>query len=319
MISVALCTFNGEKFISSQLDSILRQSLPVDEIIVCDDCSTDSTISILQKYATQFSVIHLIENEHNLGYVANFEKAIQLCQGDYIFLSDQDDIWHLDKVAISVHSLSTSGMYGAFTNARIIDRDGSLVDRRTLFERLNLLPYIQQGILQQNLFGLLCLRGNFVTGATLVLTRRGREIVLPFRTTSSCIHDGWIALRLSGVEKLGFIERPLIDYRLHPEQQVGLSFISSKDFIAECFNGYGSIYQLMRRRRRFGAMSNIFGFGRKEQHLSFQTYFELWKRNCSKGPRIIIEWLLFLLSEVFVWLKFNNSKHYSRKATVKAM
>ena len=151
MISVALCTFNGEKFISQQLDSILSQSVPVDEIVVCDDGSTDSTCQILEQYAAQSQSIRLIKNEHNLGYIANFEKAIRLCQGDYIFLSDQDDIWHPDKVAESIGYLSSSGMFGAFTDARIIDTDGKETGH-TLFQLLNLRPYIEKGILQKHLF-----------------------------------------------------------------------------------------------------------------------------------------------------------------------
>ena len=307
MISAALCTFNGEAFLSQQLDSILCQSVPVDEIIVCDDCSTDSTKQILEKYAAQFPSIRFIENEHNLGYIANFEKAILLCKGDYIFLSDQDDIWHPDKVASSISFLSKSGMYGAFTDAQIINENGDFTGK-TLFGLLNLWPFIQKGILQQHMFGLLCLKGNFVTGATLVLTKKGKELVLPFRTSRSVIHDGWIALKLSESGKLGYLETPLTDYRTHPRQQVGINHNPPKDFIAELLQGKGDIHQLMRRRRRFGALSKSLNFGIKENRLSYYTYIDLWKRNCSKNPKILFEWLLLFLTEVFVWLKLDNSR-----------
>lgn len=315
MISVALCTFNGEKYISEQLDSILSQSVPVDEIIVCDDCSTDATKQILRQYAMQFPFIRLIENERNLGYIRNFEKAIRLCQGDYIFLSDQDDIWHSDKVAKSVSYLSGSGMYGAFTNARIIDHEGAFLGW-TLFGVLQLEPYIQKGFLQKNIFGLLCFRGNFVTGATLVLTRMGKEKVLPFKTPLNTphpiIHDGWIALRLSGMNKLGFIDTPLIDYRTHSEQQIGLNVTFPPplrpDFFAACLEGKGDINQLMRRRLSFGRLSKSLGFGENERRLSYHTYFEFWKKNRSKGPKILFEWILLLLTEVFVWLKLDSSR-----------
>ena len=87
MISVAMTTFNGEKYIEKQIESILNQSLSVDEIIICDDGSTDNTIELMKKYNVQ-----IIQNKKNLGYKLNFKKAMEKCKGDYIFLCDQDAV-----------------------------------------------------------------------------------------------------------------------------------------------------------------------------------------------------------------------------------
>lgn len=307
MISVALCTFNGEEFISEQLDSILCQSVPVDEIVICDDCSTDTTWQILEQYAAQSQKIRLYRNEHNLGYISNFDKALRLCQGDYVFLSDQDDVWHPEKVAESVGYLSTSGMYGAFSNARIIDQEGQFVGK-TLFDLLNLRPYIQKGILQEYLFEILCFRRNLVTGATLVLTRKGKEMVLPLRSSNLFIHDAWIALCLSAHDKLGYIDKPLIDYRIHSGQEMGLNFNPPKDFLADCFDGNGNIKQLMRLRRRYGALSKSCSFGKEQGRHVFRTYYKLWKNNRKKGMAGWYDGLLFLLTELFVFLRLDNSK-----------
>lgn len=96
--SVALCTYNGEKYIKEQLDSILNQTKKVDEIIVCDDCSSDKTVEILNHYSsTNPGLFKIYINEQNLRSVKNFEKAITLCTGDIIFLSDQDDFWVNEK------------------------------------------------------------------------------------------------------------------------------------------------------------------------------------------------------------------------------
>ena len=92
MISIAMATYNGELFIREQLDSILTQTLSDWELIVCDDGSTDNTLSILQEYANNDSRIKIYQNETNLGFKRNFEKAIGLCSGEYIALCDQDDI-----------------------------------------------------------------------------------------------------------------------------------------------------------------------------------------------------------------------------------
>ena len=100
-ISVALCTYNGETFIDQQINSILNQTLKVDEIVVCDDISKDNTIKIIQEYSLKFpDIFKIYINESNIGSVKNFEKAISLCTGEIIFLSDQDDVWELNKVFI---------------------------------------------------------------------------------------------------------------------------------------------------------------------------------------------------------------------------
>ena len=95
MISVAMTTYNGEQYIKEQLTSIIHQSRQVNEIIICDDCSKDHTPEIIQSFQNQYKDINikLYINEKNVGYRDNFKKAISLCSGDYIFISDQDDIW----------------------------------------------------------------------------------------------------------------------------------------------------------------------------------------------------------------------------------
>ena len=102
-ISVALCTYNGEKYLHQQIDSILNQTVPVHEIVVCDDGSNDQTSKILTQYQTKFPEVFKIHfNTENLRSVKNFEKAISLCTGDIIFLSDQDDIWEENKVEVFI-------------------------------------------------------------------------------------------------------------------------------------------------------------------------------------------------------------------------
>ena len=142
-ISVALCTFNGEKYIEKQLDSILNQSIKVNEIIVCDDHSVDTTISILDKYSLNYpELFKLHKNENNLRSNKNFEKAISLCTGDYIFLSDQDDLWREDKVEKTLNVFSKNPTAeGVFSNATLINdidqllfKDISLWDSVYFFE-----------------------------------------------------------------------------------------------------------------------------------------------------------------------------------------
>ena len=108
-LSVAMCTYNGEQHVNEQLESILKQTMTVDEIIICDDGSTDKTIQIIEQFQMNFpNIITLHRNSFNLGSNKNFEKAITLCSGDYIFLSDQDDIWKINKVEKIIQSFLDS-------------------------------------------------------------------------------------------------------------------------------------------------------------------------------------------------------------------
>jgi len=106
MISVCMATYNGARFIRAQVDSILEQLGPEDELVVCDDGSRDQTLSILVDYHDARIKIH--RNPDQLGHVRNFERAISLAEGDYIFLSDQDDVWTPDRVRLMIDSMNAA-------------------------------------------------------------------------------------------------------------------------------------------------------------------------------------------------------------------
>jgi glycosyltransferase involved in cell wall biosynthesis len=279
MISVALCTYNGEKYIRQQLDSILSQSMFVDEIVICDDCSKDSTCTILESYAYRFPQIRLIKNEKNVGFRKNFENALIECKGDFIFFSDQDDLWHGDKVKKTVDYLNGSGNYGVFSDGILIDQDNNEMGL-TLFSYNMLSPYISKGLLDNYTFEILCLKDNFVTGAALAITKEAKDMVIPFKTSQCILHDMWIALRLSSCHKLGYIDETLISYRIHPNQECGfdLKRKRSVDPLLNCFIGSGSCSYLLRRRRNcLGVMFNC-RFDLKERRILFDTYKKLYFR-----------------------------------------
>ncbi len=131
-ISVAMCTYNGADFLPAQLESILAQSRPPDEIIICDDGSTDETQALLKKFAAESPVSASIQlNEENLGSVKNFEQAIRLCSGDVIALSDQDDVWRSDKLELIEAAFTNAPAAGlVFSDAELVDENLKSLDRR---------------------------------------------------------------------------------------------------------------------------------------------------------------------------------------------
>ena len=126
-VSIALCTYNGEKFIREQIESYLTQTVLPDEIIVCDDGSSDDTVSIVRQYleANEGIKWRLIQNEKTLGTNKNFEKAVGFCSGDFIFFSDQDDIWRNEKIEQTISFFNKNRECEAiFSNAILIDENG---------------------------------------------------------------------------------------------------------------------------------------------------------------------------------------------------
>lgn len=223
-ISVALCTYNGALFIKKQLDSILNQiDFKIDEIIVCDDNSTDTTIDILNNYKEKYPTIFSIyKNETNLGSTKNFEKAITLCSGDYIFLSDQDDIWKENKVKtiLSVFDKNPNAE-GVFSNADIIDQNDKLVPNITIWDSIFFLEKeLPKPI---DFFNVISKNGNVVTGGTLCIKKIVKDFIFPF--TDEVLHDEKIANILTLRESLFYSTENLISYRLHEKQQVGMKNI----------------------------------------------------------------------------------------------
>lgn len=220
-ISVALCTYNGAKYLSQQIDSILKQQGHItNEIIVCDDKSTDDTLKILAKYKDLHPTIFKIHsNEINLGSTKNFEKAISLCSGDYIFLSDQDDIWKKDKIE---QVLAIFKKYpdaeGVFSNANLIDNNGNQISQKSIWESVFFLEKeLPKPI---DFFDVIAKNGNVVTGATLCIKKNVKDFVFPF--TDGVLHDESIAISLALRKTLFYSIENLISYRIHDKQQVGM-------------------------------------------------------------------------------------------------
>lgn len=221
--SVALCTFNGEKYLRKQLDSILEQTVAVDEIVVCDDLSTDATLSILNQYKETFPNIFKIHaNEKNLRSVKNFEKAISLCENEIVFLCDQDDMWVPEKVEVILNQFKISPELQVIaTNAFIINDDEDMLNVSTIYD----IPSKTTKEMKEILF----FHQNFCTGATIAMRKEFADDLMPFPPENLFHHDEWIALKASLKNQLLFLNDRLIKYRIHQNQLVGGVIFSEQD------------------------------------------------------------------------------------------
>lgn len=215
MISVALCTYNGEKYIEEQINSILMQTVPVDEIIVCDDGSTDSTIEKVKEIQGKSRAgqkIKVFANKPNLGVTKNFEKALSLCEGDIIFLSDQDDIWLDNKVELMLDVFNNNeDCQLIFTDATLVDANGTDIGRG-LWDLTN--PPRKEKYEIQDFLGL-----RFVTGATVALRKELLKHTMPI--PECWIHDAWLASNAAVYGSVRSIDQRLIKYRQHEKNVIG--------------------------------------------------------------------------------------------------
>ena len=204
LVSIVLTLYNGQRFLAQQLDSILSQTYKSLEIIVSDDASTDNGFAIAQSRAELDERLVLIHHEKNLGLHANLGLALERATGDYIAISDQDDIWRLDKIEKQLSLLN--GSVGIYSDSILIDAEGNNVGA-TLFESLNIKPREEITKTVSLFFK------NVVSGHTLLFHRSLLSMVLPFAEDN--IFDYQLALAASCFGGLKLYPDPLVYHRIH--------------------------------------------------------------------------------------------------------
>lgn len=218
--SVAIATYNGAKFLEEQLTSIARQSCPVDEVVVSDDCSSDESVRVAREAAARLGLTaRILGNTARLGVASNFERAMTACSGEIVFLADQDDVWYTNKVECVLAAFSENPrLLAAFSDAVVVDER-----RRPLHDSLlglsRLTSTERARIRAGGIFDVLMTR-NVVAGATMALRASGISLALP--VPQGWFHDEWLALFLSSVGEVALIDEPLIEYRQHQSNCVGI-------------------------------------------------------------------------------------------------
>lgn len=224
MVSVVLALYNGEKFIKEQIESILNQTKSVDEIIICDDCSIDKSHQIISEILKSEHKVQIryIQNGKNLGYIKNFYKGISESNGDIIFLSDQDDKWKPNKVEIMLSIMEETNAELLCSNFELIDENGD-----TCYGNYRVPKFISNAPKGVSKVGLNTLiYGNIAQGCTYCFTRKIKELYVKMNN-SNIIHDYQLMMIAAALNKAYFVNRKLIEYRLHGSNSVG--FKSKKD------------------------------------------------------------------------------------------
>lgn len=199
MISVCMATYNGEKYLREQVDSILAQLGENDELVVSDDGSTDSTIDILKSYND--SRIKILKNKGNHGVNCNFDNALRYATGDYIFLADQDDIWLPDKIDECINALQK---YDCVVHDAIVVDNMLNIMSNSFFEGDNSGRGFWKNIYK-----------NTYLGCCMAFNRNVLTKILPIPVTKAFYHDGWIGCVADLRATLIFIPFKGILFRRH--------------------------------------------------------------------------------------------------------
>jgi len=219
LVSIVLCTYNGENFLQKQVESLLHQTYKNIEIIAVDDCSTDNTLSLLSDYAGKNTSIKVYQNERNIGFNKNFEKAIHLASGNYIAICDQDDIWLRDKIETLMNNIGDDWLI--FSNSDLMNENERLTGRSLLSNSFNIKNFTYSNILINN----------FVTGHTCLFSKSFIDHIFPMPEYG--YYDWWMGFVALYHNKITFINQKLTLYRQHDESVINKEIKSALNNEAE--------------------------------------------------------------------------------------
>ncbi len=284
-VDILMASYNGEKYIRNQIDSILNQTYTNFTLHISDDRSTDNTVKILKKYSKLDKRIVLHLHEKNQGYLKNFEYLLTKSTADYVMLCDQDDVWLEDKVEISVNKMIQDKLDLAVCDMLVVDENLNIMNT-SYFKFINLK-------LNENLEFKDFLLRNPAAGCAMIIKKSLLKKILPFPNLKHpyYIHDWYIFMMSEAYGKVGFINTPVSNYRQHSSNSVGMNRKMKKDF------------SFIRKARSI----NI------NYRLAFCN--ELLKKvssNKKKDINEFVNYLEYLKKSKFINLEFNKYFKYSK-------
>lgn len=297
--SVAICTYNGERYIKDQLKSILDQDREVDEIVICDDCSIDNTVMICDEILSHSGIKYtIIKNKKNLGFIKNFYQAMSLCKNDIIFLCDQDDVWMKNKTSIILDVFEKkSAALMVFSNA-IITND-KLEPINDLYKTLN---YSTSYLENQNIAFEKLINDNFVVGATAAI--RKDLLRMSNDSDNKWAHDSWLAIVASLNKGLFSINDPLIYYRQHSTNTIGLNQQSKlrklkkilKKLSSSNLDQYACVRVPLLLHLKKYMENRCF---EKENYIKLEKSIEFWNKRLNFSNNNVLKNIIIVLMDTF--------------------
>ena len=298
LVSIAVATYNGERFLQQQIDSLVKQTYRPIEILISDDCSTDGTMGVLRKFEVDYpDIVQIFQNKRNLGYISNFEKVLSHCKGDFIALCDQDDIWRLNKIELLLNNIDKYDL--VHSDARLIDREGDIIaDSYSKYASKVVDDYSFLTILNNN----------SVTGCTSLIRRELFDRATPF---PSCIpHDHWLALLAADGNGIKYQKETLVDYRQHSGNAIGAQCAKRNISILSLIQKNINSWSLSQRKMHKSAILMLKGLKRagvtRITSRSMHHIKKLYRYHSS-----------YFIKKVRVWSFIYHLKHFSNFNTNK--
>ncbi len=305
LISVVIATYNGEQFLSQQLDSIINQTYNNLEIIVVDDKSTDATAAIVAAYSKKYPNIKLVVNEQNLGYVKNFEKGFLLANGEFVAPCDQDDIWYLDKIQVLFDELGEHEI--VYCNSELINNNGEKLHKK-LSDIKNLTSFSN------------CLNftiGNTPAGHAMLIRKALIKRCIPFPTMVP--HDFWLGFVATCFGPIKYCDKVLVQYRQHSSNVFGAVKVAGEKTTMRKKNTKAFAQQLAKEKMQLlfekcpdtltyqkqvlrDLNSSYQGFSLGNNWLRMMTFFKNWQTILAfKKKPTFRKWLFCI--KMFVMIK----------------
>lgn len=215
-IDILMATYNGEKYLKEQIDSILNQTDQDFRLLISDDCSDDNTRQILNEYVEKDSRVVVFLQAKNLGVVKNFEFLMEKVENEAFMFSDQDDIWQKDKIEKSVKKMEETACDLVYSDLEVVNQELEI-----LYKSYWKLKGFIKKVKKYNNFQSLYLN-NYITGSTMLVKSKWLEKILPLPHKSNYIlHDYWTALIVSKFGKMAYLKEPHVKYRQHVDNKIG--------------------------------------------------------------------------------------------------
>ena len=298
-IVVALASYNGERYIKEQIKSIFNQTIAINKLIINDDHSKDNTLNIINNLIFEGLPIEVNQNKTNLGYGLNFMKCISLCDFDYIFLSDQDDIWFPNKVEMMLQQIKKYPNYLCWMH------DCSITD-----SKLNIILNSKIKNIREYGFS----KNSYVMGATMVLSKSAKNYIYPYPSNiRNYGHDNWIAWVMRSTNNLKIINEVLIYYRRHENITSQGNFNSAyqtiplKKLILRIFNKR----HVLRERKSLGKKYSYFLWAKLTQKNFKNSTYQIRDSHSIQSQKIALHIRKSnFLKRIFLIIKLQKIGYY---------
>lgn len=215
-IDILMATYNGEKYIREQIDSILSQTYSNFNLIISDDASSDNILNILDEYENKDERVKVFKQNQNVGVISNFEFLLNKVENEFFMFADQDDIWEEDKIEKSINELKNEDVDLVYTDLKVVDENLNEISN-SYWKVKN----FEKKVYKYNNFESLYLN-NYITGCTILCKSKWIKEILPLpKSTKYVIHDYWLSLIVSMNGKIKYIAEPTIKYRQHKQNSIG--------------------------------------------------------------------------------------------------